>query len=183
MHDDNEDRDTPSAVVWAVALGTAPLPFLAVYAVMFIVHGGIHPVAPPDITDSTRGELIAGILALVLFAVAVVALFWMLNGRRRWPFVIVQLGMLATAVDFFIDVTKGGRTTSLVVAVAALAALVCAFAPSAWEHVGRSQPRLRRRARGGGTSPETMPGPGDSDAPDLVPFADQDEPSKDPQSV
>jgi hypothetical protein len=181
VHDENEDRDTPSAVVWAVATGTAPLPFLAVYAVMFIVHGGIHPVVPPDITDSTRGELIAGILALVLFVVAVVALLWMLNGRRRWPFVLVQLGMLATAVDFFVDVTKGGRTTSLVVAVAAVIALVCAFTPAAWEHVGRSRPRLRRPARQrGGPQDLTHEAGG---APDLVPFAEEDEPSRDPQSV
>jgi hypothetical protein len=147
VRDDDEVRETPSAVIWAVAAGTAPLPFLAVYAVMFIVHGGVHRVVPPDITSSSQGELIAGFIALALFAVDVVALYWMMNGRRRWPFMLVQLGMLATAVDFFLDVTKGGRFVSFVVAFAALAAIVCALLPPAWEHIGRSVPRVRRPQR------------------------------------
>src|SRR5438046_7397303 len=139
--DDDEVRDTPTPVVWAVAAGTAPLPFLAVYAVLFIVHGGFHHVAPPDITSSQHGELVAGLIALGLFIVSIVALLWMLTGRRRWPFVLVQLGMLATAIDFFVDVTKGGRTVSLVVAVAALAALAFAFPPAGWPPGGMGLPR------------------------------------------
>lgn len=176
MRDDDEVRETPSTVVWAVAAGTAPLPFLAVYAVMFIVHGGIHPVAPPDITDSTRGELLAGITALVLFVVAVAALLWLLSGRRRWPFALVQLGLLATAIDFFVDVTKGGRMISLVVAVASVTALACAFAPASWAYLGRTRPRLRRQRR-----------PVAATAPDgaakLDHFVDADPTTKDPQSV
>jgi hypothetical protein len=146
---DDEVHETPSAVVWAVASGTASLPFLAVYAVLFIVHGGFHKVAPPDITSSARGELYAGIIALVGFVVALIALLWMLNGRRRWPFVIVQLAMLATAIDFILDVTKGGRLVSFVVAVTAFAAVVLAFEPDCWEHVGRGRPTLRRARRPG----------------------------------
>jgi hypothetical protein len=178
VRDDDEDRDTPSSVVAAVAAGTAPLPFLAVYAVMFIVHGGIHPVAPPDITSTTHGELIAGIIALGLFIVAVVALLWMLNGRRRWPFVIVQAGLLATAVDFFLDDTKGGRMISFVVALAALAAIVFAFAPQSWEHVGRRRPTRRSRPAmpvGSGAGPDTTP--------DAARFVGRREPSKDTESV
>ena len=145
VRDDDEVRDTPGAVIWAVAAGTAPLPFLAVYAVMFIVHGGFHRVVPPDITNSAHGELVAGLIALALFVIDVVALFWMMNARRRWPFLIVQLGMLGTAIDFFLDVTKGGRFVSFVVALAALAAIVCALLPPSWEYFGRRVPRLRRR--------------------------------------
>ena len=147
VRDDDEVRETPNAVIWAVAAGTAPLPFLAVYAIMFIVHGGFHRVVPPDITNSAHGELIAGIIALALFVIDIVALFWMMNGRRRWPFLIVQLGMLATAIDFFIDVTKGGRFVSFVVGVAALAAIVCALVPQAWAYFDRTPPRLGRAAR------------------------------------
>lgn len=143
---DDDVRETPSAVVWAVACGTASLPFLAVYAVMFIVHGGIHKVAPPDITSTAHGELVAGIIALAGFVVALVALLWMLNGRRRWPFVLVQLAMLGIAIDFVLDDTKGGRLVSVIVAVTALAAAVLAFAPSSWEYVGRRTPVRRRRA-------------------------------------
>jgi hypothetical protein len=130
-----------------VAAGTAPLPFLAVYSVMFIVHGGFHRVVPPDITNSAHGELVAGIIALALFVIDIVTLFWMMNGRRRWPFMIVQLGMLATAIDFFLDVTKGGRFVSFVVALAALAAIVCALLPPAWAFFDRRVPRLRRREK------------------------------------
>ena len=145
MRDDDEVRETPGAVVWAVAAGTAPLPFLAVYAVMFIVHGGFHRVVPPDITNSAHGELVAGIIALALFIIDVVALYWMMNGSRRWPFLLVQLGMLGTAIDFFIDVTKGGRFVSFVVAVAAFAAIVCALLPPAWDFFGQRMPSVRRR--------------------------------------
>jgi hypothetical protein len=116
-----------------------------VYAVEFIVHGGVHRVVPPDITNSSHGELLAGFIALALFLIDIVALFWMMNARRRWPFMIVQLGMLGTAIDFFLDVTKGGRFVSFVVGVAALAAIVCALLPPAWEFFGHRMPRLRRR--------------------------------------
>jgi hypothetical protein len=138
-----------------------------VYAVLFIVHGTINPVAPPDITSTTGGELVAGIIAAVLFIVAVIALLWMLNGRRRWPFVLVQLGMLATAIDFFIDVTKGGRLVSFVVAVTAAAALACSAAPQSWEYFGQRIPRLRRRPA----------------VPDDARSVTADELSRDPQSV
>lgn len=153
MRDDDDIRDTPGAVVGAVAAGTAPLPFLAVYAVMFIVHGGFHRVVPPDITSTARGELIVGIITLVLFVIAVIALLWMLNGRRRWPFVIVQLGVLGTALDFFIDSTKGGQPVSAVLVLTSIVALVFAFAPASWEHVGRSRPRRRKRAMPAGSAP------------------------------
>jgi hypothetical protein len=159
MRDDDEVREAPPAVIGAVAAGTAPLPFLAIYAVMFIVHGGFHPVVPPDITGSAHGELIAGIIALALFIVTVVVLLWMLNGRRRWPFVVVQLAVLAAAVDFVLDDTKGGRTISVILGLAAIAALVCAFAPGSWTHVGRARPTRRKPAlpAGSGPSPDAAP--------------------------
>lgn len=159
MRDDDEVRETPPSVVGAVAAGTAPLPFLAIYAVMFIVHGGFHRVVPPDITNSARGELIAGIIALALFILTIVVLLWMLNGRRRWPFVLVQLAVLVTAVAFVLDNTKGGRTVSVIVGVAALIALGFAAAPDSWTHVGRSRPGPRRTALpvGSAPAPEARP--------------------------
>jgi hypothetical protein len=144
--DERELVDTPSVVVGAAAAGTAPLPFLAVYAVMFIVHGGIHKVAPPDITSSSHGELVAGVIALVAFVVALVAMLWLLNGTRRWPFLLAQLAVLATAIDFLIDETKGGRPVSFVVALAALAALVLACLPATSAYVSR-KPRVPEPAR------------------------------------
>lgn len=162
MRDEDELRETPPVVVGAVAVGTAPLPFLAVYAVTFIVHGGFHPVSPPDITRTAHGELVAGIIALALFVIAVAALLWMLNGRRRWPFAIVQLAVLGTAVYFLLDGTKGGAAISYLLVATSVAAFVCAFVPQAWDHVGRARPRRRRR--------RTMPA-GSAPTPDTTPTA------------
>lgn len=160
MRDDDDVRETPPLVVGAVAAGTAPVPFLAVYAVMFIVHGGFHPVVPPDITSTAHGELVAGIITLVLFVICVTTLLWLLNGRRRWPFALAQLSVLATALDFVIDDTKGGRTISLVLAVTSVVALALAFTKQGWEHVGRTRPTRRRRAgmpAGSGPGPDATP--------------------------
>jgi hypothetical protein len=178
VHDEDVVRDTPGSVVGAVAAATASLPFLAVYAILFIVHGGVHPVAPPDITDTAHGELVAGFIALAWFVVAVTALLWLLNGRRRWPFVLVQAALLGTAVDFLIDPTKGGRGTSFIVALASLIALVLAFAPDTWEYVGRPRPKRRKRPAmpvGAGAGPDTTP--------DAARYVGRRETSKDPQSV
>jgi hypothetical protein len=145
---DDDVRDTPPAVVGAVALGAAPLPFLAVYAVLFLVHGSVHPVQPPDITSSTGGEFIAGCIAAALFVVTIVALLWLLNGRRRWLFAVLQFGVLATAVDFLIDGTKGGSFVSVVMALTALGSLILCFAPASWRHVDRTAPRPIERLYG-----------------------------------
>lgn len=171
---DDEDRETPSTVVWAVASGTASLPFLAVYAVLFIVHGRFHKVAPPDITNTANGEFVAGIAALAGFLVALVALLWMLNGSRRWPFVLVQLAMLAIAIDFILDDTKGGRFISFIVAGTALVAVVLAFAPDSWEYVGRRRPSRRRHT----TLPEAAPD-GDPDTTTFDPSHDTTDLTKD----
>jgi hypothetical protein len=138
--DVDRTRETPGAVVGAVALGTAPVPFLGVYAIMFIVHGGFHHVIPPDITSSARGELWAGIITLALFVVALVVLFWMYNGTRRWPFALAQLAVLGTAIDFLLDETKGGPAVSVVLAGSSAVALVLAFAPASWRHMGHAAP-------------------------------------------
>ncbi len=145
MRDDDDISETPPMVVGAVAAGTAPVPFLTVYSVMFIVHGGFHPVVPPDITSTAHGELIAGIITLALLVISVTTLLWLLNGRRRWPFALGQLAVLGTAIDFVIDDTKGGRTLSVALAITSLVALVLAFTKQGWEHVGRTRPTRRRR--------------------------------------
>ena len=132
---DDIDRDAPPVVVAAAAAGSVPVPFLAVYAVMFIVHGKFHPVVPPDITSSQNGEFVAGLIALVLFVVSFVAVIWMLNGTRRWPFVVVQVAVLAAAVDLVVDETRGGGITAFVVGAAAVVALVLAFLPQSGAYV------------------------------------------------
>jgi len=140
VRDDDEDRETPPAVIGAVAAGTGAMPFLAVYATLFIIHGGFHHVVPPDITNSNRGELVAGLICLVAFVVGIVTLVWLLNGRRRWPFVIVQAALLAISIDFFIDPTKGGRAVSALVILTSFIALVLSAHPQTWDHLGRRCP-------------------------------------------
>ena len=99
---DHAPEPTAGPVVTSIALGVAPLPLLAVYAVVFIAHGTLYPVNPPDITGSKGGELLAGIAALVLFALITCTIVWFMNRRRRWPFLLGQLVTLVTAIWFVI---------------------------------------------------------------------------------
>jgi hypothetical protein len=139
---DDDERDSPPLVVGAVAAGVTPLPFIGVYAIMFLIHGSIHPVNPPDVTRTQGGELAAGFVALAVFLLASVALLMFLNGTRRWPFAITQAAILGTAIWFFADQTKGGATVSFLVILTSVAALGLAFAPQGWEHVRRPPPRV-----------------------------------------
>ena len=152
MRDDDYPDPTPTPVIWSVALGVGPLPFLAVYSVLFIAHGFVYPVNPPDITNSQHGEGIAGIVAAVLFLVGVWVLWWFLNGRRRWPFVVGQLATFATAVDFLVDRTTGDAAVPLLLVATSAAAIVLALVPAGWAHTGfegrrRARPAARTQAR------------------------------------
>lgn len=171
VHSDDDVRETPGSVVGAVSFGTAPLPFLAVYAALFILHGWLRPVHPPDITSSQTGELIAGIIAAAVFVLLSLTLWLFLNGRRRWPFVLGQLVVLGTSIYFLFSDTAGGTIVSLLVLLATLIALVLAFAPSAWEHVDQRSPKFVERVylwRPAGSTPSAPAGdqsvlPGSSD--------------------
>jgi hypothetical protein len=149
--EDDDLGDAPPPVIGAVALGVAPLPFLAVYAVLFIVHGTVHPVIPPDIGTSKSDELVAGIIALVAFVVGALATFWFLDRRRRWLFVVFQAALLGTAIDFMIDSTKGSPAIPILLASTSLLALVLAFLPASWAHMHRDPPVWRRRSRSDGS--------------------------------
>lgn len=142
VRNQNARPETPPAVIGAIALGVAPLPFLAVYASLFIAHGFVYPVQPPDITGSQLGEGISGIVAVVLFLLGSATIFWFLNGSRRWPFVVGQLATLATAIDFTVDPTVGAPAVSIMLALASAVALMLAAVPSAWAYMGwaRAEP-------------------------------------------
>jgi hypothetical protein len=142
VYDDDDERETPPLVVGAVAAGVAALPFIGVYAIMFLVHGSVHPVNPPDVTRTHGGEFAAGLVALAVFIVMSVAVLMFLNGTRRWPFVLVQLAVLGTAIWFFVDGTKGGPTISFFIMLTSFAAVVLACAPQGWDHVRRTPPRF-----------------------------------------
>lgn len=128
-------RETPPAVIASVAAGVAPTPFLAVYAVLFLAHGFLHPVQPPDITTTRGGEAVAGVVASVLLLAMILTLFWFIDGRRRWPFVVGQLATLATALDFVFDSTSGSPAVSGVLAATSAIALVLALLPSSGAYV------------------------------------------------
>ena len=144
--DRDVQQETPPAVIGSIALGVGPLPFLAIYAVLFIAHGFIYPVQPPDITGSRTGEGIAGIISAVMFLLGTIVIFWFLNGRRRWPFVLAQLATLAASIDFIIDATKGPREVSVLLALTSLVALVLALVPASWAYMGFSRPRPERQS-------------------------------------
>jgi hypothetical protein len=151
--DEDDLRETPPPVIGAVALGVAPLPFLAVYAVLFITRGTVHPVVPPDIGNSKGDELVAGIVALVAFVVGAVATYWFLDRRRRWLFVIFQAALLGVSIDFMLDSTTGSPAIPILLAATSLIALVLAFLPASWAHMNRSMPAWRRAARSDDTVP------------------------------
>jgi peptidoglycan/LPS O-acetylase OafA/YrhL len=146
---DDDIRDAPPPVIGAVALGVAPLPFLAVYAVLFISRGTVHPVIPPDVGNSKNDELIAGLIALVAFLVGALAAYWVLDRRRRWLFAVFQAATLATCIDFIVDSTKGPPAIPFVLAVTSLVALVLAFLPASWDHLHRGVPPWLRRPGSG----------------------------------
>ena len=155
--DDDESRDAPPVVIGAVAAGVAPLPFLAVYAVLFISRGTVHPVTPPDVGSSKTTELIAGLIALALFVIGSLAALWLLDGRRRWLFVVCQLALLATSIDFIIDSSMGSRAIPVVLAVTSLIALVLAAHPATWKHMGQEPPGGLRRKNSAPAPQERIP--------------------------
>jgi len=156
--DDDDMREAPPVVIGAVAAGVGPTPFLAVYAVLFIAHGFFRPVQPPDITTTRTGEGLAGIIAFAVFLAIIITIFSFLNGRRRWPFVIGQLGTLVTSVDFLIDSTTGSPAVPAVLVLTSATALVLAYLPPSWAWVGAripgrtAEPALGTRA----TSPPAL---------------------------
>lgn len=147
--DDDDIRDAPPAVIGGVAAGVAPLPFLAVYAVLFIARGTVRPVIPPDVGNSKGDELVAGLIALAMFVIGCLAVYWFLDGRRRWLFAIFQAATLAISLDFTVDSTKGSPAVPIALVITSLVALVLAFVPQSWEHMRRGVPSWLRRAGGG----------------------------------
>ena len=147
-------------VTGAVSVGTAPLPFLAVYAALFLLHGAVHPVHPPDITNSQDGELVAGLITAVIFVLTTTSLVWFLNGTRRWFYALVQLAVLAGCVDVLVDPTKGGRAVAVLLIATAVVSLALGFAPDSWTHVGQRRARLvvRRLWSGWASGPSAAPG-------------------------
>jgi hypothetical protein len=154
--DDDIDREAPPVVIGAVAAGVAPLPFLAVYAVLFISRGTVHPVTPPDVGNSKTTELLAGLIALALFIIGSLAAYWLLDGRRRWLFVLYQAALLATSIYLIIDRTSGSMAIPILLGITSLVALVLSMLPVTWEHLRHDVPPWLRR---GQAKPGATPDP------------------------
>lgn len=147
--DDEPPTETSPVVLTAVCAGIAPLPFLAVYAVLFIIHA-LHPVGPPDVTTTRTGELIAGVIAAVAFCLVSASVLSFLNQARRWAFLLFQAATLATAVVFLGHRTTGGPAISGLLAATSALAIVLALLPASAAHV-RSPVGRRRRQPGAPT--------------------------------
>jgi hypothetical protein len=145
--------ETAPAVLTAVCAGIAPLPFLAVYAVLFIAHA-LHPVGPPDVTNTRTGELIVGVIAAVAFVLVAASVLSYLNHARRWPFLLLQAGALATAVLFLGHGSTGGPVISAVLAGTSALAIVLGLLPVSAAHVDSP---VGRRARAGDQPPTDAP--------------------------
>jgi hypothetical protein len=142
-----EERETPGTVIGAVAVGVAPLPFLAVYATLFIARGGFRPVNPPDITTTAHGELAAGFVALALFIVGAISIYWFVSGKRRWLFALGQLATLATAIDFVLDTTSGPMAIPVLLVLTSVTALVLAYLKPSWAYLSAHRAERQERQR------------------------------------
>ncbi len=142
-------RETPPTVIGAIAAGVAPAPFLVTYSVLFILHGTVFPVDPPDITGSKGGEALAGVVALAFLAVIVVGLGWLLSQRTRWLFLVGQVATLAVSVDFLLDSSSGRPAVPFVLALTSSAAIVLGCVPRSWRWTAASD-ETSQPARGQG---------------------------------
>lgn len=129
---DDGNRETPPTVVGAIAAGVAPAPFLVTYSVLFILHGTVFPVDPPDITGSKGGEALAGVVVLAFLGVIVLGIAWLLSQQTRWLFLAGQATTLGVSIDLLLDPTSGKPAVPLVLAVTSTAAIALACVPVSW---------------------------------------------------
>ena len=150
-HDGNDgNRETPPTVVAAIAAGVAPAPFLVTYSVLFILHGTVFPVDPPDITGSKGGEALAGVVAFAFLGVIVLGIGWFLSQRTRWLFLAGQATTLGVAIDLLLDPTSGKPAVPLVLAVTSAAAIVLGCVPASWQWAASPDSRPAPGATGPG---------------------------------
>jgi hypothetical protein len=126
---------TPPTVIGAMAAGTVVVPFLIVYAFLFIVRGAFVEVDQPDITSSRSGELVAGLVALGFLIFVVWGMGRLLSGWDRWVFCAGQLVTFAAALDLLLDVSSGEPEVPAVVLGASLLAIVLACLRPSWQWV------------------------------------------------
>jgi hypothetical protein len=138
---DAPDPDkTPATVIGAVAAGTVVVPFLVVYAFLFIARGAFVQVDQPDITSSRTGQTVAGVVALAFLVLVFLGMGRLLSGRGRWLFVAGQVVTFGCCVDFLLDSSSGEPQVPALVLVASLAAIVLSLLPPSWAWVASGDP-------------------------------------------
>jgi nitrate reductase NapE component len=125
-----EEYRTPGVVIAAVAAATVVVPFLMVYAFLFIVRGMFVQVEQPDITDSRSGEAVAGLIALAFLVFVLWGMIRLLNGQHRLVFWLGQLVTAGTAGKLVFDSSSGNPQIPVVVLGAAVLALVLSVLPA-----------------------------------------------------
>ncbi|MGI8665480.1 MAG: hypothetical protein ACR2N4_05550 [Jatrophihabitans sp.] len=138
---------TPGLVISAVTAATVVVPFLLVYAFLFLVRGLFVQVEQPDITDSRSGEAVAGLIALAFLLFVLWGMISLLNGHRRPVFWAGQLITAATSAKFLLDSSSGDPQVPAVVLAAALLALGLSLSPPAtrWVRSGGGERPLPAR--------------------------------------
>lgn len=135
---DLDPNRTPGTVIGAVAAGNVVVPFLIVYAFLFIARGIFVSVSTPDITSSRTGEAIAGFVALIFLFVIFAGMGRLLNGRGRLLFLAGQLIVAATSVWLLLDAASGEPEVPALTLIGALIAMVLAVVPTSWAWVANN---------------------------------------------
>jgi len=169
--EERDPRQTPGIVIGAVAAATVVVPFLIVYAFLFIARGVFVEVEQPDITSSRHGEAVAGLVATVFLVFVLWGMLRMLNGANRSVFWIGQAITLAGSVGFVLDSSSGDPQVPVVTAIASALAIALSLTPPASRWVasagGDREPAPRaesRKDRKGRTADQTSDGSGEPDA-------------------
>ncbi len=136
--------DMPGTAVGAIAAATAPLPFLLIYSVLFLVRGTLVPVTPPDVTTTQHGEAVAGLVAFLYLCVIVVGIYRFICQRGRWLMIASEALCLAVCIDFVVNPTSGQPGLPVLIgATSALTLLLSVLRPS-WQWI--SGPRAAAAA-------------------------------------
>lgn len=135
---DLDPNRTPGTVIGAVAAGNVVVPFLIVYAFLFIARGIFVSVSTPDITSSRTGEAIAGFIALIFLFVIFAGMGRLLNGRGRLLFLIGQLVVAVASVWLLLDAASGEPEVPALTLIGALIAMVLAVVPTSWAWVANN---------------------------------------------
>lgn len=120
---------TPGTVIAAVSAATVVVPFLMVYAFLFIVRGLFVSVEEPDITSTRSGEAVAGFVALALLIFVFWGMIRLLNGQHRALFWVGQLIVAGGALRLLLDSSSGQPQIPIVVLIAAAGALTLSALP------------------------------------------------------